>query len=186
MNNEQMENGYMDEEMEKRVVDEKKGKRLVDEEMLKTVEEKRREYRKASERFEAVTSFLSRYSSGDSALNDDLKYLFRVCGGQPIQDVIYSTLIYEIDIRDWESLSPEDRDELLMNKGAELYHYQRKLNKCIGRTFYVSSIKDSTLLWHIKDEIVYRFPFMKADFDYTDLSEGTYQFKKSWKKKYLK
>ena len=27
---------------------------------------------------------------------------------------------------------------------------------------------------------------MKADFDYTDLSEGTYQFKKSWKKKYLK
>ena len=99
MNNEQMENGYMDEEMEKRVVDEKKGKRLVDEEMLKTVEEKRREYRKASERFEAVTSFLSRYSSGDSALNDDLKYLFRVCGGQPIQDVIYSTLIYEIDIR---------------------------------------------------------------------------------------
>lgn len=165
MNNEQMENGYMDEEMEKRVVDEKKGKRLVDEEMLKTVEEKRREYRKASERFEAVTSFLSRYSSGDSALNDDLKYLFRVCGGQPIQDVIYSTLIYEIDIRDWERLSPEDRDELLMNKGAELYHYQRKLNKCIGRTFYVSSIKDSTLLWHIKDEIVYRFPFMKADFD---------------------
>ena len=77
----------MDEEMEKRVVDEKKGKRLVDEEMLKTVEEKRREYRKASERFEAVTSFLSRYSNGDSALNDDLKYLFRVCGGQPIQDV---------------------------------------------------------------------------------------------------
>ena len=28
MNNEQMENGYMDEEMEKRVVDEKKGKGL--------------------------------------------------------------------------------------------------------------------------------------------------------------
>lgn len=27
---------------------------------------------------------------------------------------------------------------------------------------------------------------MKVDFDYTDLSEGTYQFKKNWKKKYLK
>ena len=27
---------------------------------------------------------------------------------------------------------------------------------------------------------------MKANFDYTDLSEGTYQFKKNWKKKYLK
>ena len=113
MNNEQMENGYMDEEMEKR---------LVDEEMLKTVEEKRREYRKASERFEAVTSFLSRYSSGDSALNDDLKYLFRVCGGQPIQDVIYSTLIYEIDIRDWASLSPEERDTLRHPFSSGVHH----------------------------------------------------------------
>ena len=26
---------------------------------------------------------------------------------------------------------------------------------------------------------------MHADLDYTDLSEGTYQFKKNWKKKYL-
>lgn len=26
---------------------------------------------------------------------------------------------------------------------------------------------------------------MHTDFDYTDLSEGTYQFKKNWKKKYL-
>lgn len=26
---------------------------------------------------------------------------------------------------------------------------------------------------------------MHADLDYTDLSEGTYQFKKDWKKKYL-
>ena len=26
---------------------------------------------------------------------------------------------------------------------------------------------------------------MHTDFDYTDLSEGTYQFKKDWKKKYL-
>lgn len=26
---------------------------------------------------------------------------------------------------------------------------------------------------------------MKTDFDYTDLSEGAYQYKKEWKKKYL-
>lgn len=26
---------------------------------------------------------------------------------------------------------------------------------------------------------------MHTDYDYTDLSEGTYQFKKNWKKKYL-
>ena len=26
---------------------------------------------------------------------------------------------------------------------------------------------------------------MHSDFDYTDLSEGTYQYKKNWKKKYL-
>ena len=26
---------------------------------------------------------------------------------------------------------------------------------------------------------------MHTDFDYTDLSSGTYQFKKAWKKKYL-
>ena len=27
---------------------------------------------------------------------------------------------------------------------------------------------------------------MRADFDYTDLSDGNYQYKKDWKKKYLK
>lgn len=27
---------------------------------------------------------------------------------------------------------------------------------------------------------------MKCDFDYTDLSEGAYQYKKNWKKNYLK
>ena len=27
---------------------------------------------------------------------------------------------------------------------------------------------------------------MKTDFDYTDLSEGTFQYKKQWKEKYLK
>lgn len=26
---------------------------------------------------------------------------------------------------------------------------------------------------------------MHVDYDYTNLSEGTYQFKKNWKKKYL-
>lgn len=136
----------------------------IDEEILNTLREKREEYSKNSEKFAAVRSFLFRYSS-DSSLPDDLKYLFRKCSGQPFQDVIYSTVIYEIPAEEWGSFSDSKRRKLLTLKGAELYDLQRKLNKCIGRTFFDSLVKDSALLWHIKDEIVYRFPFMKEDFD---------------------
>ena len=134
------------------------------EEMLSALMKKREEYSKNSEKFAAVRSFLFRYSR-DSSLPDDLKYLFRKCSGQPFQDVIYSTLIYDIPAEEWDSLSYPKRRELLIEKSAELYYLQRKLNKCIGRTFYDSLVKDSALLWHIKDEIVYRFPFMEKDFD---------------------
>lgn len=41
-------------------------------------------------------------------------------------------------------------------------------------------------LWTNMTMVITKAGDMKADFDYTDLSEGTYQFKKNWKKKYLK
>ena len=40
-------------------------------------------------------------------------------------------------------------------------------------------------LWTNMTMTVTKTGQMHTDFDYTDLSEGTYQFKKNWKKKYL-
>lgn len=40
-------------------------------------------------------------------------------------------------------------------------------------------------LWSNMTMIVEKSGNMHVDLDYTDLSEGTYQFKKNWKKKYL-
>lgn len=40
-------------------------------------------------------------------------------------------------------------------------------------------------LWSNMTMIVDCFGRMHADFDYTDLSKGNYQYKKEWKKKYL-
>ena len=45
--------------------------------------------------------------------------------------------------------------------------------------------KDEKNLWTNMTMIVTKTGQMHTDFDYTDLSEGTYQFKKNWKKKYL-
>ena len=39
--------------------------------------------------------------------------------------------------------------------------------------------------WSNMTFIVEKSGKMHADLDYTDLSEGTYQYKKNWKKKYL-
>ena len=46
--------------------------------------------------------------------------------------------------------------------------------------------KDKDALWSNMTMIVTSSGDMHADLDYTDLSEGTYQFKKACKKKYLK
>ena len=40
--------------------------------------------------------------------------------------------------------------------------------------------------WTNMTMVVTKTGDMHTDFDYTDLSEGKYQFKKNWKKKYLK
>ena len=45
--------------------------------------------------------------------------------------------------------------------------------------------KEKDELWTNMTMTVTKTGHMNADFDYTDLSEGTYQFKKNWKKKYL-
>ena len=46
--------------------------------------------------------------------------------------------------------------------------------------------KEKNNLWTNMTMIVTSTGNMKADFDYTDLSEGTYLYKKNWKKRYLK
>ena len=84
---------------------------------------------------------------------------------------------------EWDSLLHLKRRELLIEKAAELYDLQRKLNKCIGRTFYDSLVKDSALLWHIKDEIVYRFPFIQEDFDH--MGKEGFDYPEETFKKYI-
>ena len=67
-------------------------------EWIKKVNKKREEFGRNSERYEAVMGFLLRYKSQDTPLSDDLKYLFTACKGQPIQDVLYNTDIYELPV----------------------------------------------------------------------------------------
>lgn len=51
---------------------------------------------------------------------------------------------------------------------------------------FVSPERDKAeFLWSNMTMIVNNSGNMHTDFDYTDLSSGTYQFKKAWKKKYL-
>lgn len=45
--------------------------------------------------------------------------------------------------------------------------------------------KEKNELWTNMTMVVANTGKMHTDFDYTDLSEGTYQFKRNWKKKYL-
>ena len=49
----------------------------------------------------------------------------------------------------------------------------------------VSKEREKGKSWTNMTMTVTRSGNMHTDFDYTDLSEGTYQFKKNWKKKYL-
>lgn len=57
----------------------------------------------------------------------------------------------------------------------------KKIDKLVSKT------RDKEAdLWSNMTMTVDRKGNMHTDFDYTDLSSGTYQFKKNWKKKYLK
>lgn len=58
----------------------------------------------------------------------------------------------------------------------------KKIDKLVSK----ERNKDKDELWSNMTMIVTTSGDMHADLDYTDLSEGTYQFKKDWKKKYLK
>lgn len=56
----------------------------------------------------------------------------------------------------------------------------KKIDKLVAK-----GRKKSKDEWSNMTVIIEKTGKMHADLDYTDLSEGTYQFKKSWKKKYL-
>lgn len=57
--------------------------------------------------------------------------------------------------------------------------------KAIDKLVSIERAKEKGELWSNMTMVVTSLGDMKADFDYTDLSEGTYEFKKEWKKKYL-
>ena len=46
--------------------------------------------------------------------------------------------------------------------------------------------KEKAELWSNMTLSISKSGDVRADFDYTDLSDGNYQYKKDWKKKYLK
>lgn len=56
----------------------------------------------------------------------------------------------------------------------------------IERMVSAERCKQNDGLWSNMTMIVESIGRMKTDFDYTDLSAGNYQYKKNWKKKYLK
>lgn len=132
----------------------------IDKEALENI---RKTHGRHTQRFEAVLSFVYKYSHSDFQLDDDLKYLFLRCNGQPMQNELYDTVIYEIQVENWSNFSTLEKHEKLVLVGAELYYLQRKLNKCIGRTFYSSSKRDDVLINHIRNEIVQRFSFLQED-----------------------
>lgn len=55
----------------------------------------------------------------------------------------------------------------------------------IDKVVSVERNKGNDKLWTNMTMTVTKTGQMHTYFDYTDLSEGTYQFKKNWKKKYL-
>lgn len=62
----------------------------------------------------------------------------------------------------------------------ELAKSFKKIDKTVGRER--GKLKD---VWTNMTMVVDSDGNMHTYYDYTDLSEGTYQFKKNWKKKYL-
>ncbi len=56
-----------------------------------------------------------------------------------------------------------------------------KIDKILAK----ERLKEKKSLWTNMTVIVDPDGKMHADIDYTDLSDGTYKFKKEWKKKYL-
>ena len=58
----------------------------------------------------------------------------------------------------------------------------KKIDKLVSK----ERTKDKKTLWSNMTMVVTSKGDMHADLDYTDLSEGTYKFKKAWKTKYLK
>ena len=110
--------------------------------------EKRKFYSKASRKFELIC----KYIENTDELPDETKQLFIECDGEPIQSLLYNTIIYNMEDMEYQTV---------VEISAELYHYQRELNRRIGRTYYEKKLKDVTLMRHIYEEITYRFPEVK-------------------------
>ncbi len=79
-----------------------------------------------------------------------------------------------------------------VDKYIKCYDIPGISDKKLAKSFsYIDKIvskersKGEKNLWTNMTLTVTKTGQMHIDFDYTDLSEGTYQFKKNWKKKYL-
>ncbi len=118
--------------------------------------------------------------------------------------------VYQTVFNTIAPLLPEDWDKLVvyLEYGEDSYSFSffysdgKKYVKC----FDIPTISEETLfsafkkidqivtherdkikgeLWSNMTMVIDSDGNMHTDFDYTDLSSGTYQYKKAWKKKYL-
>ena len=82
--------------------------------------------------------------------------------------------------------------ENLGNKYVKCYDLEGVSEKELEKTFakldrlFVKERTKENNRWSNMTMVVDREGNMHTDFDYTDLSEGNYKYKKEWKSKYLK
>lgn len=92
------------------------------------------------------------FITNERILPDDVKEFFQQMDGEPVQSLIYNTLIYE--------LSDRFQEDDLIKTMAEIYHYQTLLNYKIGRVMPPSPkmpmTKDDYLMKCILREVKYR------------------------------
>ena len=100
-------------------------------------------YPRTSQKFIQCLKFIST----SAPLSQDMQQFMIVVNAPMIQSVFYDTVIYNM---------PDTSYESVIEAAAELYYYQRELNRRIGRTVYHRDSIDKTLLEHIYNEIVFR------------------------------
>ena len=109
------------------------------------IENLKKKYSRQSDRFKKAREFVLRKTT----LPEEVKEIMMIFEGSPIQGLFYNTVIFNMADTTYETI---------VSTGAELYHLQRELNRRIGRTLNGKDKIDRTLIGHIYNEMVYRFP----------------------------
>lgn len=127
----------------------------------KGVDDMNREYTKEQRKLyprDEKYAEVCRWITGSAVLTEDMKNLFcDVFKGEPFQGLLYNTVIWNMDNLEYDTV---------VRTAGELYHFQRSLNKKIGRTCYDKIVKDEALIRHIYNEMAERFGSIRQ-YEYT-------------------